>query len=161
MKISIITAMAKDSRVIGKDNTLPWRFPADLKKFKALTKGHVMVMGRKTVETLPPLPDRHIMVLTRSASTELGDSFVGTPEAAIASAKEKGETELFIGGGAEIYKAFLPYTDTIYLTVVDYDGDGDTYFPEIDWSEWHRSHTEKLEPTEKHPTTGSFTIWTK
>jgi len=161
MRISLITAMGKDNRVIGKDNNLPWRFPADLKKFKSLTEGHTIVMGRKTVETLPPLPGRHIIVLTRSGVCDLGQSFATSPESAIEAAKEAGETELFIGGGAEVYKAFIPFISRIYLTEVDYSGEGDTVFPEIDWAEWHRTYSEKLSPTEKHPMTGTFTILTK
>lgn len=136
MRISQIAAMSKN-RVIGKDNTLPWRIPEDLKFFKNKTHGKVLIMGRKTFESLPAhLPDRFHIVISRSAmeSEEDDVQFVTSIHEALKVAEEMTEDwpeEVFVIGGGEIYSASLPMTDRIYLTVIDQSFEGDTYFPEI------------------------------
>lgn len=130
MKLSLIAAMA-ENRVIGRGAAIPWQLPDDLKRFRKITWGHPVVMGRKTFETLDgPLPGRLNIVLTRDRDYRAaGCRVVHEPEEALAAA---GETdELFICGGEELYRQFLPRADRIYLTVIHRDVTGDVLFPEI------------------------------
>jgi len=136
MTISIIAAIAKNN-VIGKDNDLIWHIPEDLKRFKKLTSGHSIIMGRKTYESLPfkPLPNRKNIVISRIKDLKLqGAIVVKNPEEAIKICK--GENEVFICGGAEIYKLFLPIANKMYLTRIHKSFNGDTFFPEIDYLIW-------------------------
>ncbi len=132
MRRSALVAMAKN-RVIGRDNTLPWRLSADLKRFKQLTMGHTLVMGRKTYESIGrPLPGRRMVVITRQPGFRPeGVQVVHSLEEALAAAPAD-EQELFIGGGAEIYRQAMPLTDRLYLTVIEREVEGDAYFPELD-----------------------------
>lgn len=135
-----ITAIG-NQRQIGKDNQLLWDIPADLKRFRELTTGHAVIMGRKTWESLPeqyrPLPGRENIVMTRNEnfSTD-GATVVHSPDEAMERAKswsrDNDADELFIIGGEGIYKTFLPQTDRLYLTLVDSDKEGDTFFPEYE-----------------------------
>ena len=136
MRRSALVAMAKN-RVIGRDNTLPWRLSADLQRFKRLTMGHTLVMGRKTYESLGrPLPGRRMVVITRQPDFRPeGVQVVHSLEEALAAAPAD-EQELFIGGGAEIYRQAMPLTDRLYLTVIERDVEGDAHFPELDLSGW-------------------------
>ena len=136
MRRSALVAMAKN-RVIGRDNTLPWRLSADLKRFKQLTLGHTLVMGRKTYESIGrPLPGRRMVVITRQPGFRPeGVQVVHSLEEALAAAPAD-EQELFIGGGAEIYRQAMPLTDRLYLTVIEREVEGDAYFPELDLSRW-------------------------
>ena len=139
--ISIVAALG-EGRVIGKDNRLLWHVPEDLRRFKALTLGHPVIMGRKTfdsiVETLgKPLPERTSIVVTRSNPHDPNFAYEGvialpSIEAALASAKALDREEVFVIGGAQIYELALPYTDRLYLTLVDDPTEGDTYFPEYE-----------------------------
>lgn len=143
--LSAIVAMA-ENRVIGKNNQLPWRLPADLKHFKALTTGHPILMGRKTYESIgKPLPHRTNIILTRDASYQApGCQVVTTIKAAIAQATAEGHSEIFIIGGAEIYRQLLPDIERIYLTIVHETFEGDAFFPELPaaWREIKREeHT--------------------
>ncbi len=135
--LSIIVAIAENN-AIGKGNQLLWHLPEDMKRFKQLTTGHTVIMGRKTYESLPekfrPLPNRRNVVITQS-----NISFEGCERVhSISEALEKmdPEQENFIIGGGEIYKAFLPFTDRLYLTVVNQAFEADTFFPEIDLTQW-------------------------
>lgn len=131
--LSAIVAMAKN-RVIGKDNQLPWRIPEDLRFFKEKTMGHPMIMGRKTFESFgKPLPGRSHIVLTRQKDWSADSVLrVSSAEAALKAAEAcPGSDEIFVIGGAEIYKLFLSRLDRIYLTAVEQDFEGDTLFPEI------------------------------
>jgi dihydrofolate reductase len=136
--VSQIAAMAKN-RVIGTENSLPWDIPEDMKFFRAKTKGHVLVVGRKTFESFGgALPNRIHFIVTRNKDYQPKhkDCFVCTSvEEAITKAKEvaqsRGDDELFVIGGGEIYKQALPLSDRIYLTEIDMDADGDTIFPEF------------------------------
>jgi dihydrofolate reductase len=135
--ISIIVAMDR-KRGIGVDNKLPWRLPADLKRFRELTMGHHIIVGRKTYESIgKPLPGRRMIIVThnRSYRTE-GCDVAYSIEEAIRIARERGESEVFICGGSEIYECSLPLAERIYLTIVDADVAADTFFPVWDEREW-------------------------
>lgn len=136
MTISIIAAIAENN-VIGKNNGLIWHISEDLKRFKKLTSGHPAVMGRKTYESLPfkPLPKRKNIILSRNKDLIYkGATVINSLEKVIKECKN--EDEIFICGGAKIYKLFLPYTDKIYLTKIYHSFEGDTFFPEINFSKW-------------------------
>lgn len=141
--ISIIVAVAKNN-VIGKDNKLLWHVSEDLKRFKAITSNKKMIMGRKTFESLPGiLPNRDHIVVTRDKSFKV-DSDKVTISYDLTSLVEKyskSEDEIFVIGGAEIYKQLLPYTQKIYLTKINEVFEGDTYFPEINYDEFKTEYT--------------------
>ncbi|MFH1263766.1 MAG: dihydrofolate reductase [Pseudomonadota bacterium] len=132
MTISILVAMAKN-RVIGAKGHLPWHISEDLKRFKKLTTGHAIVMGRKTFDSIrTPLPNRRNIVISRNPILRIpGVEIAHTWEEALQLCK--GETEVFAVGGAEIYRLALPSADRLYLTLVEKDYQGDTFFPEFDW----------------------------
>lgn len=130
MIISLIAAMA-ENRVIGRGNAIPWDLPADLKRFRAITMGHPVVMGRKTFESIGgPLPGRKTVILTGSGDYRAEGCVVvnSLREALDACAASD---EVFICGGGEVYREALPLASRIYLTVVHLEVDGDTFFPEI------------------------------
>lgn len=136
MILSHITALAKNL-VIGKDNQLPWSIPEDLAFFKKMTTGKIMIMGRRTFESLgKPLPNRFHIVITRNPDYKYEHErvvIVKSLNEAIQLAKTKIATpdeEVFIVGGGEIYKESLSITDRLYLTLIDKDYDGDAYYPE-------------------------------
>jgi len=134
--ISIIVAIAQNN-AIGKDNQLLWHIPADLKRFKALTTGHTIVMGKRTFESLPlrPLPNRRSVVITDILGEKIeGCTMAYSINDAIEQMDE--EKENFIIGGGSVYRQFLPFANQLYLTIVKKDFDADTFFPEIDYSEW-------------------------
>lgn len=137
MIISMIAAMDR-RRGIGLNNQLPWRLSADLKRFRELTMGHHLIVGRKTYESIgKPLPGREMIVVTRDPEFRAEGCLVcHSPEAALAAARARGESEAFIGGGAEIYAQCLASADRLYLTFVDADACADTVFPEFDPKEW-------------------------
>ncbi|GAA5787178.1 dihydrofolate reductase [Chitiniphilus shinanonensis] len=140
MSLALIAAVARN-RVIGVDNRLPWRLPDDLKRFKALTMGSPMLMGRKTFESLPGLlPGRRHLVVTRNPgwSAPGAETF---PDLASARAAA-GEGTLFVIGGGDIYRQALPLADTLYLTEVDLAPEGDAWFPEIPAGEWREQSRE-------------------
>ncbi len=135
--LTLIAAVARNG-VIGLDQRLPWRLPADLKRFRALTLGHTVIMGRKTWESLPanfrPLPDRRNIIVTRNAAYRAaGATVVHSLPAAITAA---GDGEAFIIGGAELYAAAFPLADHLQLTEIDASFEGDTHFPAIDHQQW-------------------------
>jgi len=149
MIISIVVAIAENN-AIGKENKLLWHLPADLKHFKAITTGHPLIMGRKTYESVgKPLPGRRNIVITRDPALSLpGVEVVNSLDAAIALCE--GTEEVFIGGGAEIYKMAMPITNRIYLTVVEAVFDADTFFPVISPDEWEETARESHGPDEKN-----------
>ena len=148
--LSIIVAMAKN-RVIGRDNQLPWHLPADLRHFKQTTMGHPIIMGRKTYESIGrPLPGRQNIVITRNPDFQAeGCLVVHSLQEALAAVPEA--EEVFIIGGASLYREALPLADRIYLTLVDAEVEGDTFFPELDASEWQEVRRETFTPDEKNP----------
>ena len=130
-RISIIVAHSRNM-VIGKANALLWRLPEDLKRFKKLTTSHPIIMGRKTYQSINrPLPDRTNIIVTRDENLEIpGCIIVHSVTGAIEKAKEFDREEIFIIGGAEIYKEILSLVDRLYVTKVDLDVEGDAFFPE-------------------------------
>ncbi|CAH1210957.1 Dihydrofolate reductase [Candidatus Nitrotoga sp. BS] len=134
-KLAIIVAMARN-RTIGINNTLPWRIPVDLKRFKSLTMGHHLIMGRKTFDSIgKPLPGRTTVVVTRNDALKIEGSIMAySLEDAINACAE--DDEIFIVGGAELYALAMPLVDTIYLTEISQDVTGDAYFPEFDKTLW-------------------------
>ena len=137
MKLSVLAAMG-ENRVIGRRGELPWRLPAEMKRLKQLTTGHCLLMGRKTWESIGrPLPKRTSIVITRNTRYEApGAVVVSDLDEAIATARERGEVEAFVFGGAEIYSLALPLADRLYLTRVHASPPGDVSFPTFDESEW-------------------------
>lgn len=136
---SIIVAIA-DNNVIGGDNKLLWHISDDLKRFKNITTGHTIIMGRKTFESFPkPLPNRHHVVLTRDKNYKVNSNQVTVVNdiETIMKTYENSGSEIFVIGGGEIYNLLLPYCNKIYLTKVQKNFDGDTYFPEINYDEWN------------------------
>lgn len=135
--VTLVAAIAENG-VIGNGNRLPWHLPADLKRFKALTMGKPILMGRKTFEAIgKPLPGRRNLVLTRSADFRVpGVETVSSIDAALAA--DMDAAELMVIGGAEVYRLFLPYAQRMYLTRVHAPIAGDTRFPHCDWNEWRK-----------------------
>jgi dihydrofolate reductase len=136
--LNVIAAMARN-RVIGINNSLPWRLPADLQHFKALTMGHHIIMGRKTYESIgKPLPGRTTVIVTRAADYRVEGCLTATSiDAAIAACGE--DPAVFFVGGAELYAQVLPRTDRLYLTEIQAEYDGDAHFPEFDRSAWQET----------------------
>jgi dihydrofolate reductase len=134
--ISIIVAIA-ENYAIGKDNDLLWHIPADLKRFKSLTTGHTVIMGKKTYESLPrrPLPNRVNIVISDNIEDHFDQCVMaGSIEEAITRLNP--EDENFVIGGASVYRQFLPLSDRLYITWVHKSFEGDVFFPGIDFSEW-------------------------
>jgi len=135
-RVALIAAIGERTRAIGHGNGLLWHLPEDLKLFRARTSGHPVVMGRRTWESLPerfrPLPGRTNIVVTRDSAYEAAGAEVATTlEDALARAKlAPGGEETFVIGGGQLYTSALPFADRLYLTLVDDDAEGDTFFPE-------------------------------
>lgn len=162
MKISLIAALAGNG-VIGKNNDLPWHLPADLKFFKKVTSGHHIIAGRKCFESFgKPLPGRTNIIITRQKDyRQEGAIVLHSLDEALLYAQNKGETEAFIIGGAEIYRQSLPLADQMYLTHIHHEFEGDTYFPEWDKSKWKRGNCEERSPDEKNKYALSFCVYKK
>ena len=143
MSLSIIVAM-DENQLIGEQGKIPWDLPADLKYFKETTMGAPVIMGRKTFESIgSALPGRRNIILTRNKDYKAeGCELVNSREEILNEFLGKKE-EAFIIGGAEIYKQFLAYSDKLYLTVIEHQFSGDTYFPEIDWQNWDKISKKK------------------
>ena len=136
MIISIIVGVGKNNQ-IGKDNKLLWHISEDLKNFKRLTMNHIMIMGRKTFDSIgKPLPGRTSYVISRNPDLKIDGACVfNSLSDAIQKAKESGEEECFIIGGAAIYEQALESCDRIYFSEISYDGEADTFFPKLS-KEW-------------------------
>lgn len=134
-RVSVVCALAENG-TIGRDNQLPWRLPSDLKRFRELTWGHHLIMGRKTYESIGrPLPGRTTIVLSRSPSSKI-DSVQVVPHLAAALDLAADDEEVFIVGGRSVYEAALRIADRLYLTHVAAEVEGDITFPPLDWREW-------------------------
>ena len=160
MRVSLIVAWA-DDRVIGRDNALPWHLPADLKRFKQTTMGHHLIVGRRTWESIGrPLPGRKMIVLS-GQDLELPEPVLraGSFEEAITTAREAGEDEAFVAGGASVYARALPSAERLYLTKIDASIPGDTHFPPVDWSQWRCVDSAAHSPDEKNPYPYRFELW--
>lgn len=127
-----------EKRGIGKGGKLPWRLSSDLKRFREVTMGHHLIVGRKTFESIGrPLPGRHTILVTRNPNLKPeGVLVVGSVEDALELAQERGETEAFVIGGADIYAQALEAADRIYLTRVHAEVDADVFFPDFDRDKW-------------------------
>jgi dihydrofolate reductase len=154
MTVTIVVAISENN-AIGKNNQLLWYLPADLKHFKNITTGHTVIMGRKTYDSVgKALPNRRNIIITRKNITIEGCEVVKSIEDALALSG--GEEEVFIVGGAEIYKQSIHLTDRIYLTIVHQKFDADSFFPEINYDEWQETEREDHQPDEKNKLPYSF-----
>ena len=152
--VSLIVAIAQNG-VIGDKNTLLWNIKEDMRRFRSTTTGHAVIMGRKTFDSIGrPLPKRTNVVITRGDVAYEGCEMVHSLEEAIA--KFSADEEVFIIGGAQIYAQALPLVDKLYLTIVHRDYEGDTSFPEIDYSQWREISREEFERGEEYD--GAFTF---
>jgi dihydrofolate reductase len=149
--ISLIVAM-DEQRGIGKAGKLPWRLSSDLKRFRELTMGHHIIVGRKTFESIgKPLTGRVMIVVTRRETYQAEGCLVAhSVEDAIRLARERGETETFICGGAAIYAAALAEADRLYLTLVHATVDADVFFPDVDETAWVETESESHAADEKN-----------
>ncbi len=156
-QISIIVAMA-ENRVIGRNNDLPWRLPADLQHFKALTVGKPIIMGRKTWESLPGLlPDRpHIIVTSDPNYRAEGCRVVHTLDEAVSAAGDV--PEVMVIGGAMLYGEAIPRAARIYLTEVHAEVEGDVHFPAFPRNEWLERERERFSPDDKNALPYSFVV---
>lgn len=137
---TIIIAALSEHRVIGRDNAIPWHYPADMAHLRRVTRGHAVVAGRKTYETFQtrPLPQRRNFVLTRNTAYAVakGVGVCASLVEVLQSAEAHGSEKLFVLGGAQVYEQALPLADEMILTHVPIDVEGDAYFPAWDESEW-------------------------
>jgi dihydrofolate reductase len=154
--ISLIVAM-DEQRGIGHHGSLPWRLATDMKRFKAITMGHHLIMGRKTYETIRrPLPGRRMIIITRNKAYEAdGCIITGSLDEALRLAEQGGEGEVLVIGGGEIYRRALPLVNKIYLTTVHAHVPADVFFPELKFDEWREIRREEIPAGEKdsYPTT--------
>ena len=159
MKVALIAARS-DNNVIGSEGRIPWHLPADLKHFKALTVGHAIMMGRKTFESIgKPLPDRLTVVVSRNRDYKrAGITVVHSPEAALAFA-DQNETEVFVCGGAEIYRLALPLANRMYLTRVHTVVRGNVLFPEFSSKEWQLTESDPHKADDKNAFDYTFEVW--
>lgn len=150
--LSIIVAVAKNN-VIGKDNKLIWHLPEDLKRFKKLTTGHTIIMGRKTFESLGRvLPNRKHIVLCNDANLTIEDENVEViDDIKLLKSYINSEEENFVIGGATIYKLLMPYANKMYITKINEEFEGDVYFPEIKEEEWKIIEQQKGIKNEENP----------
>ncbi|WP_061313472.1 dihydrofolate reductase [Clostridium botulinum] len=149
--LSIIVAIAKNN-VIGNDNKLIWHISEDLKRFKEITSAKTIVMGRKTFESLPGvLPNRKHIILTRDKNFKVNSECVEIiyDFDELLSKYKNSDTEVFIIGGGEIYKQLLPHTHKLYLTKINKDFDGDTYFPQINYDDFKVDYESDIITDEK------------
>jgi len=163
LKISIIVAKAQNN-VIGKDNQLVWKLSGDLQHFKKTTLGHHVIMGRKTFESMgKPLPGRTSIVITRNPGYQVPTPHhvVHSLEEALEITQQKGLEQVFILGGAEIFKLTLPLTDEMIITEVYASPEGDTFFPAIEDSHWKKVSEEKHIKDEKNEYNYSFVTYIK
>ncbi|MGZ8199617.1 MAG: dihydrofolate reductase [Methylosarcina sp.] len=161
MKITLIVAMTSD-RVIGLKNKMPWHLPADLKRFRKITMGSPILMGRKTFESIgKPLPGRTNIIISRNPEYRQAGCLVFNDLEKAIKAGCQLAGEIFVIGGSDLYEATLPMARTLYLTEIKKDFPGDTFFPEIDPDEWTEQEREDIR---NDPTAGfdySFLKWVR
>ncbi len=162
MIVSAIAAVGKDG-VIGREGKLPWSLPADLKRFRTITWGKPIIMGRKTHESLGRvLPGRTNIILTRREDYRAADCLVAhIPDEALALARSQGADEAVVIGGSEVFEAFIPRCEKIHLTRVEEDFEGDTFFPVtmLDSGEWEIVHEELCPADARNPFTSRYQIY--
>lgn len=141
-----------ENRLIGRNNELPWRLPAELKYFKETTMGHAIVMGRKTYESIgKPLPGRTNIILTRDSTYNQEGCIVLNSKQELLDWVEKKDAEVFITGGTEIFQLFIEEVDQLYVTKIHATFEGDTYFPALNWDNWTLISEKKGPKDEKNP----------
>ena len=157
-RLSLIVAVAKNG-VIGADNRIPWHLPAELKIFKAATMGHPIIMGRRTWESINRLlPGRTTVIVTRQPDYEVPGAVVAhSLEAAIAACK--GADEIFVIGGADLFRLALPRADRLHYSVVEIEPEGDTVMPGIEWSEWRAVSSTAFAPDEHNPLPFRYSVY--
>jgi dihydrofolate reductase len=160
MIISAIAAVSRNG-VIGKKNRLPWHLPADMRFFKQTTLGHPVIMGRKTYVSFgKALPGRTNIVITRQLDYALPDGLVThSLEEAIHAASQSNPSEIFILGGAQIYRESLPWLDRVYKTLIEGEFEGDAFFPELDPDRWTLTTADFHEADEKNKYAYTFQTW--
>jgi dihydrofolate reductase len=140
----VLIAAISDNRVIGKDGELPWRVPEDMKRFRELTSGNSVVMGRKTYESIDekfrPLPNRKNIVLSQSVDDLEGAYIARTAEEAL---ELSNNSDTYVIGGEQVYDLFLPLADKLEITRIHRKYEGDVFFPEVNWGEWNLVGGEK------------------
>ncbi len=162
MRLSLVVAVAKNG-VIGRDGGLAWKISDDLKRFKEITTGHPIIMGRKTFDSIgKPLPNRINIVISRTINEREGVIVARTVEQAIKAArdaaKELGVEEIFVIGGADLYEKTLPLADRLYLTEVDAVVEGDVRFPRFDPADWRKRSTGRAEKSGRNEHACEFFI---
>lgn len=171
--LSLIVAMSEKDRIIGFEGDMPWKLSADLKRFKKITTGHTVIMGRKTWESIPekfrPLPNRKNIVLSRQenyidkvpegvgVSTSLEDALCTHAKLSQTPVASKWG-DAFVIGGESVFAEAFPLADRLYLTVVDYTGNGDTFFPTDPWEHFDVIEKERLEADEKNSHASWFLV---
>jgi len=157
--ISIIVAIA-ENLAIGKNNDLLWHIPEDMKRFRKITTGHTVIMGKRTYESLPrrPLPNRRNLVITDIPGEQIeGCVMAYSIDEAISKCDPTDEN--FIIGGASVYRQFLPKADRLYLTRVNKNLEGDVFFPLIDWPNWELISREDFPPDERNDFSCSYQVY--
>ena len=144
MKITLVAAIASNN-VIGKENSLPWNIPEDLKRFKQMTSGHTILMGRKTFDSIGrPLPNRQNIVMTKDENFEQeGIKVINDFDEALELIKESNE-DVFVIGGSKIYELFEPVANSLAITRILKDFEGDAFFPDINWDLWQIEREENF-----------------
>lgn len=161
--ISVIVAL-DENNVIGKDNALIWHLPADMKFFKDKTTGHCIITGRKNYESIPlkfrPLPNRTNIIITRQADYNApGAIVVDSIDSALEKARQCGDEEIFIIGGAEIFRQSMHLVDRLYVTHIYHSFEGDVFFPEINMDEWKETERKKGIVDEKNVYQHDFIVY--
>ena len=158
MTLSCIVAVSENG-VIGRDNDLPWKLSADLRRFKQLTTGHAIIMGRKTFDSIGrPLPNRTSIVMTRNLDyAPPGVTVVHSLDEALAACRD--QQEAFVIGGEAVFREALPRTQRLYLTRVDVSVEGDAHFPETDFAEWKLSQQEFHSEDDKNDYDFTFQVY--
>ena len=165
MIISLIAAVSENN-VIGKDNKLPWHLPADMKYFRDTTMGHCVIMGRKNYDSIPlkyrPLDGRTNIVVTRQSDFKAeGCVVVNSMEDALNESKKRNESEVFIIGGADIYRQTIAIADKIYYTRIHHTFEGDAFFPVVDGAKWKLNGQRDIQADEKNKFSFSFCVYQK
>ena len=144
MKITLVAAISSNN-VIGKENSLPWNIPEDLKRFKQMTSGHTILMGRKTFDSIGrPLPNRQNIVMTKDENFEReGIKVINDFDEALELIKKSNE-DVFVIGGSKIYELFEPVANSLAITRILKDFEGDAFFPDINWDLWQIEKEEKF-----------------
>ena len=157
MILSIIAAMDKNQG-IGIDNKMPWHLPSDLRRFKKITMGHHLILGRKTFESIGgPLPGRQMIVLSRNPELIVdGCLVISSIEKALQLADAAGEKEVFFVGGGQVYRETLPMVDRLYLSFVDTVAEADTHFPQFDPNAWSVICEQDFPPDDQNPLGHTF-----